>query len=97
VTTPTKYKAFLTTTISKSFQKTPQINTKKSIIQALQHCNLIVKEQVKHLIQKKPQPPSLKAQIKIHKPDNPIRPVINNINAPAYKISKFLVNKLKII
>jgi hypothetical protein len=33
-------------------------------------------------------------QIKIHKPGNPIRPVVNNINAPAYKIYKYIVNKL---
>ena len=48
---------------------------------------------MRHLIQKKPQQPSLKAQIKIHKPNNPIRPV-NNRNAPSYKIAKFLVHKL---
>ena len=48
---------------------------------------------IKYLLQKKPQAPTLKAQIKIHKPGNPIRPVINNMNAPAYKISKYLVKK----
>jgi hypothetical protein len=42
-------------------------------------------------MQKKPQPPTLKAQIKLHKPSNPIRPVINNINAPTYKIAKHLM------
>jgi len=42
-------------------------------------------------MQKKPQPPTLKAQIKLHKPDNPIRPVINNINTPTYKITKHLI------
>jgi len=42
-------------------------------------------------MQKKPQPPILKAQIKLHKPGNPIRPVINNINAPTYKIAKHLI------
>jgi len=49
---------------------------------------------MRHLIQKKPRPLSLNAQIKIHKPNNPIRPVVNNRNAPSYKIPKFLVNKL---
>ena len=49
---------------------------------------------MRHLIQKKPLPPSLNAQIKIHKPDNPIRPVVNNTKAPTYKIAIFLVNKL---
>ena len=42
-------------------------------------------------MQNKPQPPTLKAQIKLHKPGNPIRPVINNINAPKYKILKHLI------
>jgi len=49
---------------------------------------------MRHLIQKKPLPPSLNAQIKIHKPNNPIRLVVNNTNAPSYKIAKFVVNKL---
>ena len=33
---------------------------------------------------KKPTPPNLKAQLKLHKPDILIRPVINNRTAPAY-------------
>jgi hypothetical protein len=61
----------------------------------LQHCNLVIdKKQIKHLTQKKPQPPALKAQIKLHKPGNPIRPVINNINAPSYKVAKHLIGIL---
>jgi hypothetical protein len=51
-----------------NFQKLPRDPTdkyQKSINQSLQHCILIVnKKQAKHLIQKKPQAPSLKAQIK---------------------------------
>jgi hypothetical protein len=52
------------------------------------------KNQIQHLIQKNPRPPSLNVQIKIYKPDNPIRPVVNNICAPAYKVSKFMAKKL---
>ena len=40
-------------------------------------------------MQIKPQPPTMNAQIKIHKENEPIRPVINNIQAPSYKIAKF--------
>ena len=72
----------------------PTNKFQKLITKALKQCHLIVKKQVKHLIQKNPQPPTLKAQIKIHKPDNPIRPVVNNINSPTYKISKLLAKKL---
>jgi len=33
-------------------------------------------------------PPKLKAQLKLHKTGNPIRPVISNKTAPAYKLTK---------
>ena len=67
----------------------------KVITSTLKHCNLIInKKRIRHLIQKKPLPPSLNAQIKINIPNNPIRPVVNYKNATAYKIAKFLVNKL---
>jgi len=45
-------------------------------------------------MQKKPQLPTLKAQLKLRKPDNPNGPVIKNMNAPSYKIAKHLINKL---
>ena len=41
------------------------------------------KEQIKHLTQINPMPPTLKAQLKLHKAGNPIRPVINNRSAPS--------------
>jgi len=64
-------------------------------LKTLQQSNLIInKKLIKHLIQKNPKPHALKAQLKMHKPDNPIRPMINNMNAPSYKIAKHLVNKL---
>jgi hypothetical protein len=38
--------------------------------------------------------PTLKPQLKLYKPNIPFRPVINNINAPTYKIAKQLVSIL---
>jgi hypothetical protein len=38
--------------------------------------------------------PKLEALIKTQKPNNPIRPVINNIGAPSYKLARFLNNRL---
>jgi hypothetical protein len=43
-------------------------------------------------MQKKPTPPNLKAQLKLHKVDIPIRPVINNRPALAYKLAKHLAS-----
>ena len=38
--------------------------------------------------------PSIKGLIKIHKQDQPIRPVVNWRNAPAYHLSKLFTNKI---
>lgn len=42
-----------------------------------------------------PKPPSLKAQIKLHKKGEPIRPIVNFTKAPSYKISKKLAKLLQ--
>jgi hypothetical protein len=61
----------------------------KQIQQTLQKCNEIIdKTQHKYILQVKPTAPTLKALIKIHKDNNPIRPVINSIPAPSYKLAK---------
>jgi hypothetical protein len=38
--------------------------------------------------------PQLKVCLKTHKNDQPIRPVINNIQAPSYKVARFMNKKL---
>lgn len=69
----------------------PTDSYQKQIQQAISRSSTqIDKQQKKYLTQIKPQPPTLKAQIKIHKDNEPIRPVVNNIQAPTYKIAKFL-------
>ena len=55
---------------------------------------IIDKRQIKFLTQKKASPPTFKAQIKLHKTDIPIRPVINNRKAPAYELAKHLAKIL---
>jgi hypothetical protein len=63
----------------------------KQIQQTIIKCNTLNdKQRKKYLTQIKPQPPNLKAQIKIQKDNEPIRPVVNNIHAPTYKVAKFL-------
>jgi hypothetical protein len=42
-----------------------------------------------------PQAPNLNTRIKIHKPNTPIRPVINNTNAPTHKLAQHIHHKLK--
>ena len=76
-------------------QKDPTDKYQKLITKTLLHSDHVInKKQKQYLTQKKPQPPDLRAQIKLHKRGQPIRPVVNNRNAPAYKISKLLVNRI---
>jgi hypothetical protein len=76
-------------------QKDPTDKFQKQLQQILPKCNKIIdKQQKKYLMQIKPQPPTMNAQIKIYKENEPIRPVINNIQAPSYKIAKFFNKRL---
>ena len=76
-------------------QKDPTELFQKQIQQTLQICNTIIdKNQHKYLLQIKPTVPALKALIKILKDNETIRPVINNIQTPSYKLSKHLNKKL---
>jgi hypothetical protein len=78
-----------------TLQKDPTAKYQKLIQKTLQQSNLIIdKKKIKYLTQKKPLLPTLKAQLKIHKPNILIRPVISNINAQNYKIAKHLVRLL---
>jgi len=42
-----------------------------------------------------PHPPNIRGLLKIHKPDAPIRPVVNWQHAPAYKLAKSLSDRLQ--
>jgi hypothetical protein len=42
-----------------------------------------------------PSPPTIRGLIKIHKPEAPIRPIINWQQAPAYSLTKLLSDRLK--
>jgi hypothetical protein len=48
-----------------------------------------------HALQMNAKAPTLKTKIKMHKPMAPIRPLINSINAPSYKLAKHIQHKLK--
>jgi hypothetical protein len=87
-----KVHTFLTENNFHALQKYPTDKDQKRLLKILQQCNIIIdKKRIKYLMQKKPQPPKLKAQIKLHKPGNPIRLEINSINATTYKIAKQLI------
>jgi hypothetical protein len=57
--------------------------------------NIINQQKRRYILQMNPKAPTLKANIKIHKPSRPIRPVINNTYAPSYKLAKPIHYKRK--
>jgi hypothetical protein len=86
---------FLTDNSFPVMNKDPTTTYHNRLHKILQDSDLIIsKQKIKHLLQKTPTLPELKARIKLHKIDKPIRPVVNNINAPSYKIAKHLKNIL---
>jgi hypothetical protein len=90
-----KVNDFISANNSRTLTKNPTERFKKSIHKDMQESNLIIdKHRIKYLTQKKPNPPNLKAQLKLHKVNIPIRPIINNRPAPAYKSAKHLADIL---
>ena len=66
------------------------------IQQAIKRNTLIIeRQQHKYLTNIKPAPPKLNIHIKTNKQNLPIRPVINNTQAPAYKLAKHMNKKLR--
>jgi hypothetical protein len=47
------------------------------------------KQRIKYLIQREPLSPMLKIQLKLHKPNFPICPLVNGWWAPTYKVVTF--------
>jgi hypothetical protein len=62
----------------------------------MQKCeDLIEKNRHKYLLNIKHTAPRINAYIKTHKENKPIRPVIDNTQAPSYKIAKLLNSRIK--
>jgi len=76
--------------------KDPTDKYQKQIQQKVKSCNLLIdKHTQRFLIHIKPMAPTLNVRLKTHKENEPIRPVINNINAPAYNVAKYLNKRIQ--
>lgn len=79
--------------ILESTDKTKTYN--REIKEFLDNNNIIPPNIRNRLYNNEAQPPNFRPLIKTHKDGNPIRPVINAIPSPSYKISKFINNLIK--
>jgi hypothetical protein len=86
-----KVQTFLSDNNFCTIRKDPTNHDHRTIQKTLQQCEGIIdKKQIKFLIQKKPTPPTLNTLLKLHKPNTPIRPVVNNKKAPTHKTARRL-------
>ena len=70
-------------------------NTFQSRVKKLIKNSTMFKNKIK-LTESNPEAPKFKCQIKLHKENHPVRPIISFIGAPAYKLSKECSKILKV-
>jgi hypothetical protein len=73
----------------------PTKTFQKDLRNTINKCPIIItKEQKWRYMNMNPAAPTIRGLIKIHKPNAPIRPIVNWMQAPTYKIAKLLIKKL---
>ena len=60
------------------------------IIDTLEQHNFIKSSQANFLSRCSPRTPHFYGLVKVHKKDNPLRPIVSQIDSPAYKLNKYL-------
>ena len=66
------------------------------MMKIIQQCKLLINKKAhKHLTNIQPKAPKLNAYVKTHTESMPIRPVVNNTQAPPHRIAKFINTKLQ--
>jgi hypothetical protein len=80
----------------KLLKKDPSQIMYRQIQTIIKECNTLIEvNKRKSLLQMNLRAPTLKVKIKVHKPEAPTRPIINNIEAPSYKLASYLQSKLE--
>jgi hypothetical protein len=75
--------------------KNPTDFYQKQIQREIKKCDIVIDKRInKYIVNIKPTAPKLDALIKIHKENEPIRPVENNTQEPSYKIAKYQNKRL---
>jgi len=87
---------FLQDNNTQQLKADPTGKYQKQILTAIQQCKLLInKKEHKYLTNIQPKAPKLNAYVKTHKESMPIRPVVNNTQAPWHRIGKFINTKLQ--
>jgi transposase-like protein len=91
-----KIQTFITENQFLTLHKDPTNSFQKQVKTAIKLCkSILLPHSEKSLIHMNPTAPCIRGLPKIHKPDCPVRPIINWRNAPAYKLARTLNSLLK--
>ena len=89
----TKIQEFINTNNFTRIASDPTKKFQKELRQAVNKCSHIIPTSTKHrYVMLHPTSPQIRGLIKVHKPETPIRPVINWTNAPAYRLAQKIVS-----
>jgi hypothetical protein len=92
----TKTYQFLNNTHFKMNRADPTNTYQKEVKKVIKKCPILIQQTTTWKYSTMhPQAPNLKALIKIHKQNAPIRPIVNWQHAPAYRLAKHLSDTLK--
>ena len=89
-----KTNSFLENPLYNKLKSDPTQKYQNEIKNLIKQSNLVINNKNNSLINSNPSAPKLRVNIKIHKKDFPIRPIVNYKSAPAYNLQKQLVNIL---
>ena len=87
---------FLNNKVFVKLKSDPTQRFQMKIKNAVKQSALIIDpKHVSQIINSNPKAPNLRSTTKIHKPNAPIRPIVNYMPAPAYRVKKLLNKYLK--
>ena len=90
-----KTNTFLDSPLYQKLKTDPTCKFQSEIKNNIKQSNLIINSNNNRYINSNPSAPKLRVTTKIHKENNPIRPIVNYKSAPAYNIKKQIVKILK--
>ncbi|GJQ79488.1 hypothetical protein Trydic_g16341 [Trypoxylus dichotomus] len=88
-----KIQMLLDTDHYKKLNKDPNTKVEKQTRDAIKESS-IPKEEQRRLLPSENLPPRLYGLSKIHKPNNPLRPIVSTCRSPTYELAKYVAKQL---
>ncbi|KAG8233285.1 hypothetical protein J437_LFUL012220 [Ladona fulva] len=73
-----------------SLENDPNTLYNNDVKQAVKRCMTVLNQNDYKVLNLNPLPPRLYGLVKLHKPNNPIRPVVSSVSSPTHKLASKL-------